>query len=427
MPTSTQDFEDWEKARLKIHSRRKLRILSEYFSAHLITRTQLPLVSEFKIAVVDAFAGGGKYTRDHNDLPINELGSPLIFIEQLGKTMAKIAALRLNKSIKNPVSIKCLLILNDESKEAIDILRNNVYLAKEEYTNSNPYIDIETIFFNDQFENIYPEIKALINGKYINPFFNLDQFGWSKVTIPTISDILTSFGKAEILLNFSLKSFTQYVKKGDSLNYKEKLKKIGISEEVILNTEFPINNHELLFKIEKIIYDSFCQLAYYVSPFAIVNQHGYGYWLMHFSNNHVAREVYNRILHENSDHQIHIGGAGIEMLGNFNEGESVAYLFNDDSRKASEVKLNEQLPRLITDLNEPVKFLDFYKQVLRTTPASGDLIKSVSVNNPDIKLSSVEGKIIRNTSQLNKHVLIERNPHPQRFFIFKKTDSNKPD
>jgi len=53
---------DWAQgAVLEEHSRRKHKILREYFRQYIIVRCQLPQQTKFRLAIIDGFAGGGRY------------------------------------------------------------------------------------------------------------------------------------------------------------------------------------------------------------------------------------------------------------------------------------------------------------------------------------------------------------------------------
>jgi hypothetical protein len=70
---------EWpDEAKLEEHSRRKHKIVSEYVSDSLTLRCKPPQQERF--AIVDGFAGGGRYQ-------CGTLGSPLIFIEQLKRAI----------------------------------------------------------------------------------------------------------------------------------------------------------------------------------------------------------------------------------------------------------------------------------------------------------------------------------------------------
>ncbi|EMB4095084.1 three-Cys-motif partner protein TcmP, partial [Pseudomonas aeruginosa] len=70
---------DWENgAKLEDHSRRKHKILREYFYQYIITRCQLPKQERFRLAIIDGFSGAGRYI-------CGTAGSPIIFMEELNK------------------------------------------------------------------------------------------------------------------------------------------------------------------------------------------------------------------------------------------------------------------------------------------------------------------------------------------------------
>lgn len=91
----------WKDAKLDEHSKRKHKILREYFRQYLITRCRLPQREKFRLAVIDAFADGGKYS-------CGSYGSPLIFIEELKNSLVEINIGRATKAVKNSALFYCL-------------------------------------------------------------------------------------------------------------------------------------------------------------------------------------------------------------------------------------------------------------------------------------------------------------------------------
>lgn len=115
----TEKAYDWiGGARLEEHSRRKHKILREYFAHYLRVRCQLPQQERFRLAVVDGFAGAGRYDD-------GTAGSPLIFLEGLRDAVAAVDQQRAAQGFA-PMAVECLLIFNDHSPDAIDRLRGHV-------------------------------------------------------------------------------------------------------------------------------------------------------------------------------------------------------------------------------------------------------------------------------------------------------------
>jgi three-Cys-motif partner protein len=109
---------------LEEHSRRKHKILREYFYEYLTVRCRVPQQTKFRLAVVDGFAGGGRYV-------CGAAGSPLIFIEELKRAIAAVNAQRTTEGIA-PVEIECLLAFNDADAGVIEILKSNVAAARRD-------------------------------------------------------------------------------------------------------------------------------------------------------------------------------------------------------------------------------------------------------------------------------------------------------
>src|SRR5262249_54013747 len=110
---------DWVMGEiLDDHSRREHKIIREYFADYLRVRCQLPQQSKFRLAVVDGFAGGGRYS-------CGTPGSPIIFIEELQRAAKELNVARAAQGMA-PIEIECLLILNDATRETIELLKTHV-------------------------------------------------------------------------------------------------------------------------------------------------------------------------------------------------------------------------------------------------------------------------------------------------------------
>jgi three-Cys-motif partner protein len=102
----------WEAGvELEEHTRCKHKILREYFARYLAVRCALPQQTKFRLAIVEAFAGGGRYK-------CGSPGSPLIFIEGLRAAVEGFNITR-NAQGMAPLDIECFLIFNDEEPGTI--------------------------------------------------------------------------------------------------------------------------------------------------------------------------------------------------------------------------------------------------------------------------------------------------------------------
>src|SRR6202022_1448891 len=109
----------WETgAVLEEHSRRKHKIVREYFARYLAVRCQLPMQSKFRLAIVDGFAGGGGYQ-------CGSPGSPIIFIEELRLAAEELNIKRQSEGMAS-LDIECFLILNDFEPTTIKTLKSYI-------------------------------------------------------------------------------------------------------------------------------------------------------------------------------------------------------------------------------------------------------------------------------------------------------------
>lgn len=379
---------DWcNGADLEDHTKKKHTILKKYFRQYLITRCQHPQQEKFRLAIIDGFAGGGLYK-------CGSFGSPLIFVDVLAKTTDEINLHRSTHGMR-PIKIECLLILNDDDKQTIELLKKNIapllLVLKDKHQNT--FIEIE--YLCSEFENIYSQLKQRLHSiKCGNVIFNLDQYGYSHVPSAIVRDILNSWRSAEVLLTFMIRSLLTY------LSPKEGSENVPLEPTVrekifslLQNLDAPLNKDQWLGEAEKIVYSHYKYSAPYVSPFSINNPQGWRYWLMHFANSYRARQVYNDILHQDAESQAHFGRSGLNMLAYDPQDEGQLYLFNKSSRQLARDSLHNDIPRLISESGDAITMQDFYAVAYSETPAHSDDIHEVILENPDMEiLTELGGK-----------------------------------
>lgn len=153
-------------ATLEDHSKRKHKIVRQYFARYLAVRCQLPMQSKFRLAIVDGFAGGGCYN-------CGSPGSPLIFVEELRAATEKLNIERQSGGMA-PLDIECFLILNDFEPQAIGELKENLAPLLAEIKQQVPKLHIQVEYMTKPFEEAYPQIKQLLErGEYKSVLFNL--------------------------------------------------------------------------------------------------------------------------------------------------------------------------------------------------------------------------------------------------------------
>jgi three-Cys-motif partner protein len=369
---------------LEDHTRRKHKILREYLARYLAVRCALPQQTKFRLAIVEAFAGGGRY-KD------GEPGSPLIFLEEL-RAAADSFNLKRKAEGMAPLDIECLLILNDAEPGTVAILKHNVEPIVAAVSATTPKLHLRTIHFDRPFEALYPEIKALLQqGRYQNVLFNLDQYGHSDVQRSTIADIGASFVSAEIFYTFAIASLLAFLHKNNFPLLHRQLGFLGVTGADLSALEGQLGKNAWLGAAERLVFECFRSCAQFVSPFSINNPDGWRYWLIHFANNNYrARQEYNNVLHQNSSMQAHFGRSGLNMLAFDPAHEGMLYLFDDNARARAREQLLEDIPRLVADFGDAVLVGQFYGSIYNMTPGHMD-IHAAMIENPDLEIVTDSG------------------------------------
>lgn len=377
---------EWaDGAKLEEHSRRKHKILREYVFDYLTVRCKLPQQERFRLAIVDGFAGGGRYQ-------CGSPGSPLIFIEELKRAVEAVNTQRAVHGL-GAVEVECLLIFNDASRDAIELLKTHVAPMQAEASVSCPKLHLRIEYLNEFFEAAYPDIKRLLEqGRYRSVIFNLDQCGHSHVERNTILDIMHSYPAAEIFYTFVISSLLAFLQKDQPERLRAQLDHLGLTSNDIQALDALMSQKDWLGTAEKIVFDAFRLCAPYVSPFSINNPGGWRYWLIHFANAYRARQVYNNILHDNASLQAHFGRSGLNMLSyDPKHDEGMLYLFDVSGRASAKDQLLGDIPRLITESGDAMPVMDFYESIYNITPAHADDVHAAIIENPDLEVITPAG------------------------------------
>lgn len=377
---------EWaDGAELEEHSRRKHKILREYFFQYITVRCQLPQLERFRLAVIDGFAGGGRYK-------CGTSGSPLIFVEELKRAIEAVNAARAAQGLRL-IEIECLLVLNDFSREAIERLKVNLKPLQAEIESTTPRLHVRVEYMNEAFEAAYPKVKQLLEqGRYRSVLFNLDQCGHSHVERSTLVDIMRSYSSVEIFYTFAIEALLSFLKKADPIKLAGQLRPFGVQSADLGALEGAMSKSTWLGAAERLVFDTFRPCAPYVSPFSINNPGGWRYWLIHFANVVRARQVYNNVLHDNATAQAHFGRSGLNMLSyDPSHEEGALYLFDLSGRENARTQLLTDIPRLISEAGDVIRVSEFYEGIYNATPAHTDDVHQAIIDNPDVQVITPAG------------------------------------
>ena len=404
-------------AKLEAHSQRKHKILREYFYQYLIVRCQNPRQLRFRLAIMDGFAGGGLYSS-------GEAGSPIIFVEELKKAVGSLNIERATQGT-GLIEIECLLVLNDLSRDAIELLKSNITPVLEEIKESEPRLHIRTHFMNDTFEAAYPEMKDLLNsGGYRNVLFNLDQCGHSHVKTAALTDIMRSYPSVEIFYTFAIQSLVTYLQQTNPAVLDKQLAHFGITSTDLNGTGELTSKDTWLGAAERMVFETFKASASYTSPFSINNPDGWRYWFVHFANSYRARQVYNNTLHDNSSSQAHFGRAALNMLSYDPREDGALYLFDQSGRASARSQLANDIPRLVSEFGDTIGINNFYEHIYNATPAHADDIHQAMIDNPDIEVITPQGGERRKANTITTDDIIKLKRQTSFFPMLNSKDKN---
>lgn len=374
-----------EGATLEDHSRRKHKILREYVFNYLTVRCQLPRQSRFRLAIVDGFAGGGRYS-------CGTAGSPIIFLQELKNATESVNGQRAVRGL-GVIEIECLLVLNDVDRDVIEILKSNMAPLCGATKQAVPQLRLRVEYLNQEFQTAYPTVKQFLSeGRYRNVLFNLDQYGHSHVDHKTLVDIMRSYPSVEVFYTFAIEALISFLQKSKPELLAKQLTHVGLDSSDLRGLEAAMNKNSWLGAAERLVFEAFRSCAPFVSPFSINNPEGWRYWLIHFANFYRARQVYNNILHDNSSAQAHFGRSGLNMLSFDPDHDSgTLYLFDNPGRQTAKVQLLDDIPRLISESGDVLGMADFYENIYNITPAHADDVHAAIIDNPDIEVLTPAG------------------------------------
>jgi three-Cys-motif partner protein len=411
-----KEYEWPDGAELEDHSKRKHKILREYIFDYLTVRCKRPQQERFRLAIVDGFSGGGRYR-------CGTPGSPLIFIEELKRAVDSVNTQRAVQGI-GAIEIECLLIFNDTSRDAIELLKAHVAPLHADIMDGCPKLHIRVEYLNSVFEEAYPEIKAILDrGRYRSVLFNLDQCGDRQVETNTLLDIMRSYPAAEVFYTFMISSLLAFLNKSQPERLRARLGHLGLTNNETDVLHGLMSRNDWLGAAEKIVFDVFQLCAPFVSPFSINNPDGWRYWLIHFANSYRARQVYNNILHANASLQAHFGRSGLHMLSyDPRHDQGMLYLFDESGRFSAKNQLFEDIPPLITASGDAMSMLDFYESIYNITPAHADDIHAAIIANADLEVITPAGGERKKASTISPDDIIRVKRQTTLFPLFLSPD-----
>jgi three-Cys-motif partner protein len=354
------------------HSIAKHRILqsylAQYFKVLLGGRRD-----EFKLTLVDGFAGGGLYY--HEDTKEIVKGSPLILLDSVRE-----AEFSINRDRTHPVRFDVTHFFVEAERAAHQFLLKTL----NEHGHSSRLdrdIFVRHGSFLDQAKSIidFVATKSPRNGRSI---FVLDQFGYNAVPTSIIREILTRLPGAEVILTFGVDSLLNYA---NNENFASALQSLGIPTLLAGKTirEIKESQKDWRLFVQSSLYQSLVRNcgAKHFTPFFIRNKGGHGdYWLIHLSQHYRARDVMTNVHWQNQNYFIHYAGAGLDMFNvlgydprfdDVHSGQGAfGFEFDDMAKEQSIQALMEQIPKIVYAHDEGLTYESLYVSTCNESPAS---------------------------------------------------------
>ena len=172
-------------------SKAKLTVLRSYLRAYFDRLNVNPSREDFKLDLVDGFAGGGTF-RDGERIVS---GTPLIMLEE-----SKSASDRINQQRTKPLRFDCKYHFVDVEKRHTDHLRR--VLTERDYEVEGRDIVVHNSRFQDVAQRIIDDVsrRQPRSGRAI---FFLDQTGFAQVELNLVTRIFRALPAAEVILTFA--------------------------------------------------------------------------------------------------------------------------------------------------------------------------------------------------------------------------------
>lgn len=307
---SFQWGKDGSRPDLQSHSATKLEVLRDYVIDYLKILVQGTMGKEvFKITFVDAFAGGGKYSK-------GEDGSPLVL---LGAVRDAEAAINSSQKRKKPLKIEAHYYFIERNLKNFSALKGSI--LESEWREA---IGGSIFLYNESFENVAQQIVS--RTKHRHPkggsrvIFFLDQCGWSQVSAKLIAELSESLNyKSEFILNFACEWLATYMNEGEQ--FAKTYDGLGLNDLIPINQLIKIKeDHQWDYR-----YIIASQLgpalkaatqSEFFSPFYIEPDNGgnHGYWLVHLAPHMRARNAMMDVYYDKQTHIRAFGNTGLNMF-----------------------------------------------------------------------------------------------------------------
>lgn len=389
---------DWkigeDPPKIDLHSLAKHRVYEEYLAHYIQVLNTDPRIPAFRLTLIDGFSGGGVYLdpRDNSFYP----GSPQRIINACETAAHRVNQHRMENGIRNGFELQADYHFIEKKKTNYDYLQ---WYLQEQGFGSRLGSDIQPI--NAAFSDALPSLIHQIGqaNKHRRCIFFLDQYGWSEVPFPDIKTIFTLLPRAEVILTMATDWLIDYMSKDD--RYTKPFRKTGLDK--VLNIDdllqHKVDTPQWRQFVQYQLHQAIVELsgASHYTPFFIVSKEANkSFWLIHLSNHPRARDVMTQLHWQLKNQFAHYGETGFRMFGydpsNDEDLHGIADIFGNGefgfdslAREKTLEAISIELPRVIHQFPDGIRFDELYRKVANFTPATTDHIKEAAYQIAQIK------------------------------------------
>ena len=352
--TTTRGQFDWRLGEvppsIQSHSDAKLRLLEAYLDRYFDVLCALPRRGTFRIALVDAFAGGGLFQRDGS----NRFGSPLVMLDAVSRARARVNARR-----PQALQIDSKFFFVDQNPDAVDYLRQTLRTTRI----AQGFEDAITVRQGNASEALPAIIREIAHwSPRGHSIFFLDQCGFKDVPNRIVRQIYQDLPKSEVIVTYPYGTIYDYMHENASFLTALAPFELSAAELQTLLRERERQGGRyfagrLLGKLlkEKIG-------ARFASRFFLRSEAaGRDMWFVHYSKIPRSRLVMNEAHWAIKNASVTQGEAGIDMLGfrpNWEDQIDLDFVFDDTDEGRIHTALVQELPSWLEqfDLNEGTTF-----------------------------------------------------------------------
>ena len=357
--------------KLEEHTKAKLDVLRRYLRAYFDRLNVNPAHDQFKLDLVDGFAGGGTY-RDGDRIVS---GTPLIMLEE-----SEAAQDRLNQNRTKPLQCDFKMHFVDVNPDHTKHLRR--VLAERGYRVDDEKIVVHNTGFEDVADVIIADVlrRQPRSGRAI---FLLDQTGFSQVELALVARIFSRLPQAEVILTFASDALSNRLSDRPQLiNAVAPLELTRPQIQDLIQLKNGDGGRALAQRVLR-NHIRTTTAATYDTPFFIRPKRSRrALWFLHLSRHPTARDVMIEC-HWNSFNTFeHYGSGGFDMLGwdALNTGTLPLFHFKEIDAEQMREGLLESMPAELHALasGQPIT-VDKMRQLLanKTAARFSDLDKTV--------------------------------------------------